>query len=249
MDERNFTGVFIPAKLYLDTNLSWIEKILIVEIEALTSEKEPCKASNEHFAKHLGITKGRVSKIISSLVQRGYIYIKIIKNKGNNNDSKRWLLVNERYSYFQLGGMVENDYRGIVENDYQNKVNNNNITPYNPPKGDREKFDENVFLKFWNAYPRRVSKGDAEKWFKKNKPTNDLVDLMIEKINILKKTEQWKQNNGKYIPYPASWLNSKGWEDEIQTNDSKPKYDTSIIYHDKYIGDYRLDEDGKRIFV
>ena len=62
-------------------------------------------------------------------------------------------------------------------------------------------------------------------------------------------TEQWKKDNGKYIPYPSSWLNAKGWEDEIQSNNIKRKYDTSIVYHDKYIGDYKLDENGGRIFV
>ena len=144
MKERKFTGVFIPAKLYLDTNLSWIEKILIVEIEALTTKDKPCIASNEHFAKHLGISKDRISKIISSLVQQGYIHIKIFNDKILKNNEKRWLIVNKNYSYFQPYGIVENDDTPLVENNYYNKVNNNNITPYNPPKGDGGKFDSSV---------------------------------------------------------------------------------------------------------
>ena len=122
-------------------------------------------------------------------------------------------------------------------------------TPYNPSTDDSQKYDNKIFEKFWNEYPKKISKGNAEKWFKKNKPTNDLVDLMIEKLKIYKETEQWKKDNGKYIPYPSSWLNAKGWEDEIQSNNIKRKYDTSIVYHDKYIGDYKLDENGRRIFV
>lgn len=114
---------------------------------------------------------------------------------------------------------------------------------------EKEKYDNKIFEKFWNEYPKKISKGNAEKWFKKNKPTNDLVDLMIEKLKIYKETEQWKKDNGKYIPYPSSWLNARGWEDEIQSNNIKQKYDTSIVYHDKYIGDYKLDENGRRIFV
>lgn len=124
-----------------------------------------------------------------------------------------------------------------------------NNTPYNPSTDDSQKYDNKIFEKFWNEYPKKISKGNAEKWFKKNKPTNDLVDLMIEKLKIYKETEQWKKDNGKYIPYPSSWLNARGWEDEIQSNNIKRKYDTSIVYHDKYIGDYKLDENGRRIFV
>ena len=131
----------------------------------------------------------------------------------------------------------------------QNTDIKSNNTPYNPSTDDSQKYDNKIFEKFWNEYPKKISKGNAEKWFKKNKPTNDLVDLMIEKLKIYKETEQWKKDNGKYIPYPSSWLNAKGWEDEIQANNIKRKYDTSIVYHDKYIGDYKLDENGGRIFV
>lgn len=92
---------------------------------------------------------------------------------------------------------------------------NNSITPYNPPKGDGEKFNSVLFNKFWETYPKKKSKGNAEKWFIKNKPTEELVNKMIDKINLLKETEQWQKNDGQFIPYPASWLNSKGWEDEI----------------------------------
>lgn len=132
---------------------------------------------------------------------------------------------------------------------YINTDIKSNNTPYNPSTDDSQKYDNKIFEKFWNEYPKKISKGNAEKWFKKNKPTNDLVDLMIEKLKIYKETEQWKKDNGKYIPYPSSWLNAKGWEDEIQSNNIKRKYDTSIVYHDKYIGDYKFDENGRRIFV
>lgn len=79
----------------------------------------------------------------------------------------------------------------------------------------KENFDKKLFDKFWDAYPRKVSKGNVEKWFEKNKPNEELVNLMISKISLLKNTEQWKNDKGKYIPYPTTWLNAKGWEDEI----------------------------------
>lgn len=128
MEERQFVGIFIPAKLYLDKNLSWIEKILIVEVESLTSEKEPCKATNEHFAQHLGISKDRVSKIISSLVKRGYLHLKIKYSEDKKQVQNRYLLVDKTYSYFQLEGIVKNTDTPIGENDEENKVNKNNNT-------------------------------------------------------------------------------------------------------------------------
>ena len=140
--------------------------------------------------------------------------------------------------------ITDNVNVNVNDNVNDNVTTNNNIYDFI-----EEKYDNKIFEKFWNEYPKKISKGNAEKWFKKNKPTNDLVDLMIEKLKIYKETEQWKKDNGKYIPYPSSWLNAKGWEDEIQSNNIKRKYDTSIVYHDKYIGDYKFDENGRRIFV
>ena len=126
MEERQFVGIFIPAKLYLDKNLSWIEKILIVEIQSLCNENEPCKASNEHFSNHLGISKKRVSEIINDLIERGYLFSKLIYKTNTKQIDKRYLLVNKTYAYFYGEGIDENTDTPIPKNGKENKVNKNN---------------------------------------------------------------------------------------------------------------------------
>lgn len=185
-----------------------------------------------------GICKSIFTLIIPQLEANNKRYLNGLKGgapKGNQNATKKQPKNNLELTKKQPN---END------NVNDNVTTNNNIYDFI-----EKKYDNKIFEKFWNEYPKKISKGNAEKWFKKNKPTNDLVDLMIEKLKIYKETEQWKKDNGKYIPYPSSWLNARGWEDEIQSNNIKRKYDTSIVYHDKYIGDYKLDENGRRIFV
>lgn len=83
-------------------------------------------------------------------------------------------------------------------------------------ESENKNFNSDLINIFWEAYPKKKSKGNVEKWFYKNKPSEELVNIMIDKINLLKETEQWKNDNGQYIPYPASWLNAKGWEDEMK---------------------------------
>lgn len=70
------------------------------------------------------------------------------------------------------------------------------------------------FAEFWKAYPKKKNKGDAEKAWKKIKPTADLVNLLLQSIQTAKNSDDWKKENGQFIPYPASWLNAKGWEDD-----------------------------------
>lgn len=71
------------------------------------------------------------------------------------------------------------------------------------------------FTDFWQAYPRKKSKGDAEKAWLKIKPDEQLTARIIAAVEQAKTSADWTSEGGRYVPYPASWLNAKGWEDEI----------------------------------
>lgn len=88
----------------------------------------------------------------------------------------------------------------------------NNTTPISP-KGDGR------FEKFWKAYPKKVGKVVAEKSFTKYKPDETLLSSMLKAIEIQKRSDQWKKENGQFIPNPATWLNQKRWEDETPPSD------------------------------
>jgi hypothetical protein len=73
------------------------------------------------------------------------------------------------------------------------------------------------FEKFWAIYPKKKSKGQAENTFSKINPDEQLLAIMIAKIEQATKSEDWIKEKGKYIPHPSTWLNAKGWEDEETT--------------------------------
>ncbi len=77
------------------------------------------------------------------------------------------------------------------------------------------------FNKFWKEYPKKVAKQEAFKSFKKIKMDNDLFNLILSQLELFKQTKDWNKDNGQFIPYPATWLNQKRWEDEIQEKDLK----------------------------
>tara|TARA_R110000787_G_scaffold5324_1_gene19482 strand:- start:1020 stop:2054 length:1035 start_codon:yes stop_codon:yes gene_type:complete len=70
--DRNFLGIWIPKNVYLNNKLSWLEKILLVEIESLDNERG-CFASNDYFADFLGVTKTTISTSISKLKRLGFV--------------------------------------------------------------------------------------------------------------------------------------------------------------------------------
>jgi hypothetical protein len=69
---RDFKGVWIPKDIWLDENLTWMEKLLLVEIDSLDAEKG-CFASNDYFAKFFQLSKSRISDLIGQLVSKGYV--------------------------------------------------------------------------------------------------------------------------------------------------------------------------------
>mgnify|MGYP002697679600 CR=1 FL=1 len=71
---------------------------------------------------------------------------------------------------------------------------------------------------FWKSYPKKIGKQKCHRWFKNHKVTDNLVKQMLMTLDLQKKTQQWKKQNGQFIPHPYTWLNQGRWEDEIEQN-------------------------------
>jgi len=76
------------------------------------------------------------------------------------------------------------------------------------------KTDE-LFDRFYSLYPRKVQKERAVKAFKKL--SDKVKQEAIDKLQL--HMDMWAKNDTKaeFIPHPASWINAKSWEDEIET--------------------------------
>lgn len=79
----------------------------------------------------------------------------------------------------------------------------------NPPQ-------ETPFEKFWKAWPkhfRKSKKPDALKAWKKH-GCDDRLPVILKKIAAFKKSRQWADEDGKFIPFPSSWINDQPWDDD-----------------------------------
>lgn len=73
----------------------------------------------------------------------------------------------------------------------------------------------NEFDRFWQTYPRQKAKGTALKaWVQAIKIATP--ETIIKAVVANKHGQDWLKENGKYIPYPATWLNAQGWLDEVR---------------------------------
>ena len=77
MATQKLKGLWIPVEVLLNKDLSDKEKIILSMIWYLSEETKSCFASNKYIASIVNVTANRVSKIISSLKEKGYIKVKL----------------------------------------------------------------------------------------------------------------------------------------------------------------------------
>lgn len=95
-----------------------------------------------------------------------------------------------------------------------------------PRKLFKTKTQEERFDQYWKMYPKKKSKGDAEKAWVSINPDDLLFKKIINGVEAGLESNEWKKDGGEYIPHPATWLNRKGWEDEYTQGQPqhKPAY-------------------------
>lgn len=91
------------------------------------------------------------------------------------------------------------------------------------------------FCRFWDAYPRRVSKKEARKAWAKLNPSLELVDRILAALEWQVPAFKWDGESADYAPYPASWLNDERWTDERRKTPRKAGMLTDVIDHNRNV--------------
>lgn len=215
----------IPAFIRYDTKLKDKAKLLYAEITALSNENGYCYATNSYFSQIYGVAKETVSRLISELVNGGYVKVVLIKQNSE--------VVERRIYICEMSIPIdENVNTPIDENVKENSIYINNIPPYTPQRGDDVESDqlsvdnepaekkpsrlERDFEQFWAAYPKKIGKSLCLRKWKAIKPSAELVETMLTAIETQKQSDSWKKEQGQFIPNPHTWLNQGRWEDEVE---------------------------------
>lgn len=183
------------------------------------------------------LTERQVDYALKKLLYDGLII------KGNYNksgyDRTLWYAITKKgYSILQNCRMEQTDLLNGNDNNVQpipdiKTDSNTDIKKDINGQGKLELPKEEViwqkqFEKFYKRYPKKVKKQNVKKWFQKNKPSSELFSSMMNSLEQFRGCEDWKKEDGQFIPYPSSWLNQRRWEDEeIETtrkSNEKVKY-------------------------
>ncbi len=79
------------------------------------------------------------------------------------------------------------------------------------------------FDRFWELWPNKVSKGQAEITWAKIDPDEEFVEVII--AGVMRAKKQDKRFLGGYTPHASTWLNAKGWLDEFSGEGGAPTHE------------------------
>lgn len=222
--QRQFKGIWIPKEIWLNKDLTFQEKIILVEIDSYDDGQVGCFATNKHFVNNFGINSSRISQIIQSLQRKNYITITYDFN--GKEIIKRYLHINrppyppkEGMSKINIGmlknemGVCQFDKGGYVKKLKDNNTNINN-TINNNKENNKKKYYENeelnnIFTEFLELR-KKIKAVNTER----------AINMLINKLSKY-------DDNIKMKMIEQSIVNS--WKDVYELKENKQKSKTSTM--------------------
>lgn len=129
MEIRDFKGVWIPKEIWLNKELSAVDKCILTEISSLDNENH-CTASNEYLAEFCGVSVSTVTRTIKKLKEMNLIETEMVTS---NTGSYRIIKLSK------ANGSNQNDETGLIK--MIDNYNSNNINNKVLSKDNTSEFD------------------------------------------------------------------------------------------------------------
>jgi hypothetical protein len=94
------------------------------------------------------------------------------------------------------------------------------------------------FEEFYNAYPRRQAKQDAEKAWRKLNPNEQLRSAILTDVR-----QRYAGTELRFVPFPASYLRGARWNDEVVAD--KARHETPIDVSKRLICEAEEEDDAE----
>lgn len=140
-----------------------------------------------------------------------------IRKAGNSTRGKMQFAVAQNAVCTASSQHLTADNKGEVDAEIEKK---------NEIEIENECYTPGAFDVFWKAYPRKINKKEARRAFAK---VTVSLETLTGAVAKQKKSAQWQADGGRYIPYPATWLNQHRWEDELPPDTKVPTGASGVL--------------------
>lgn len=137
--QRRFPGVFIPAEVWLSTEISWPEKLYLAEIDSLDADEKGCFASNKFLGGFFNQSPQKAAAVINRLEERNFIALSYDAN------GKRYIKV------------THSAFRGSLHENGELKIMNSSEVKEANEKKDLKRIAKDYFIKLYGFKARQLS--------------------------------------------------------------------------------------------
>jgi len=197
-------GVWIPIEILHDSNLTMKEKVLLMEINQLSMLEKGCVAHNEHFGELLQMQKENISRLITSLKDKGYISVHISKRNhlrmievvgGYQNDKGVVEMIRGGYQNDKsLKGIKPINKTSIVSESKNDSSTDTIINKYayNPNINENQMaFLKRIVSEFYQTKHKQYPNHIKSNWHEDDKLTHESVNVLYQLITI----DKWGEND------------------------------------------------------
>ncbi len=160
MNESKIKGIWLSKEVLSIAELNIKEKLILSLAINLNNNGKSCFASNKFIGSLVDVSPNRVSKLVSSLKDKGYIRVKIrYKQNSKEIETREIIPIGEKikgYCQKEQEGYGTNDQLPIGENN-KDKINNNKNNNYN-----KEFKNENKYFPYFNTQFQNI---DFDKYY------------------------------------------------------------------------------------
>jgi hypothetical protein len=189
----------IPASVRYDKRLIPNAKLLYGEITALSNETGYCWATNNYFSELYRVSKKSISLWVKSLADCGYIKIEMEYRPGSKEILHRYIRL--------CVDPMEEKVTTPTEEKVKENITGINTTLNNTILFKPKKYSES-FESFWSLYPKKVSKGQAERTYgammKRGVEPDSILSCLQNYLDEIRKTGKEYQ----FIKNPGTFLNN-----------------------------------------
>ena len=185
-----------------------------------------------------GVSRDTLERARRALVREGLLRHTARRGRGDAPEYEMLPIIRgnaEENAAFDAAGYAEENaafdaaegdaYAGAREESNNNIINNPKPLEKKGVRGKRDRGEhrEELFDRFWTAYPRKVGKKPCAEAWKRLRMTDELFGRIMAGLQRDARSVQWTKDGGQYIPHPATWLRQARWEDETQTPAEMPQ--------------------------
>ena len=226
---RQFKGIWIPAVIWLNKDLSAIDKVLLADIDSFTGNGKTFYKSNATLSSELGVSESTVKRSIKALSAHG-----LIQTSGSTRKRYCASLIGFVDSVRNESNSVRNEFNKVqndpllgskrpTTNTVTNSTTNSLLT-----EGVMLPFDSSIFKLAWvlwieerkaRRYGRYTQIGEQAALHKLYKESNEDMDTAINMINT-SIANGWRgifplknKKNGQ----PSNNFNSSEYSDYLKT--------------------------------